>query len=195
MKKIAVIYAGKYGTTERYARWIAEETGAEVIPVREVSAEELADRDIIIFGGAIHAGTIMGIGTLKKLYPKIAEKKILTFAVGLSVSDKEIQAECRELNFTKQSSGFKRLLSGGKPTRMTAREEQFSQLPCWFFPGAYNPSSISGVDRKLMAVVRRMIEGKRPDEITSSERQLLEAIDHGVDCTDRGAIQPLVEAI
>lgn len=195
MKNIVVIYAGKYGATERYARWIAEETGAEVIPESRVSARDLEDKDVIIFGGAIHAGAILGIQTLKKLYPKIAEKKILTFAVGLSVGDKAIQDECRELNFTKQSSGFRRLVSGGRPARMTEREKQFSQLPCWFFPGAYDPSGVSGMDRKLMDVVRRMIQGKTPGEITSSERQLLDAIEHGADYTDRTAIRPLIEAI
>lgn len=195
MKNIAVIYAGKYGTTEKYARWIAEETGAEVIPESSVSAKDLADRDVIIFGGAIHTGGIMGIQTLKKLYPQIAEKKILTFAVGLNVGDKEVQDQCRELNFTKQPSGFKMLVSGGRRGRMTAQEEAFSQLPCWFFPGAYDPSKVSGVDRKVIKLVRRMIEGKRAEEITASERQLLEAIDRGADYTDRAAIRPLIEAI
>lgn len=195
MTNIAVIYAGKYGTTEQYARWIAEETGAALMPENSVSAGELADKDVIIFGGAIHAGAISGISTLKKLYPKIADKKILTFAVGLSVSDPEVQAECRELNFTKQPSGFKRLVSGGRQARMTEQEEAFSQLPCWFFPGAYDPSKVNGMDRKMMAVVRKMISGKRDEEITDAERQLLEAIDHGADYTDKAAIRPLLEAL
>ena len=76
MTNIAVIYAGKYGTTERYARWIAEETGGELMPESGVSVKALADKDVIIFGGAIHAGAILGIQTLKKLYPQIAEKRI-----------------------------------------------------------------------------------------------------------------------
>ena len=195
MTNIAVIYAGKYGTTERYARWIAEETGGELMPESGVSVKALADKDVIIFGGAVHAGAISGIGTLKKLYPQIAEKRILTFAVGLTIGDKETQEECRELNFTKQASGFKRLVSGGKPARMTEQEKAFSQLPCWFFPGAYDPSRVSGMDRKMMAVVRRMIAGKRANEITDAERQLLEAIDHGADYTDKEAIRPLLEAL
>lgn len=195
MKKIAVIYAGKYGSTERYARWIAEETGADLIPERDVKAGDLADTEVIVFGGAVHAGAILGIQTLKKLYPQIAEKKILTFAVGLSMEDMATQQECRELNFTKQPSGFKKLISGGRPPRMTPQEEAFSQLPCWFFPGAYDPGQVSGMDRKLMAVVRRMIAGKPPQEMTETDRKLLEAIDHGADYTDRAAIRPLLEAI
>lgn len=49
MTNIAVIYAGKYGTTERYARWIAEETGGELMPESGVSVKALADKDVIIF--------------------------------------------------------------------------------------------------------------------------------------------------
>lgn len=195
MKKIAVIYAGKYGSTEQYARWIAEETGAELIPESSVSFKALADKEVIVFGGAIHAGAILGIQTLKKLYPQIADKKILTFAVGLGIEDKATQEECRELNFTKQSSGFKKLISGGRPARMTQQEEAFSRLPCWFFPGAYDPGRVSGMDRKMMAVVRRMIAGKSPQEMTDADQKLLEAIEHGADYTDRLRIQPLLEAI
>ena len=78
---------------------------------------------------------------------------------------------------------------------MTGQEKAVSQLPCLFFPGAYDPSRVSGMDRKMMAVVRRMIAGKRANEITDAERQLLEAIDHGADYTDKEAIRPLLEAL
>ena len=30
MEKVAVVYAGKYGTTKRYGQWICEETGGEI---------------------------------------------------------------------------------------------------------------------------------------------------------------------
>lgn len=192
--KAAVIYAGKYGTTERYARWIGEEVGGDLFPQKECRVKDLEDYDVIVFGGAIHAGAIMGIDFLRKNFGALKDKKILTFAVGLNVFDEEACRECRELNFVKQPSGLKRLLSGGNAAaRMSDEEERFSQLPCWFFPGAYDPQKVTGMDKKMMGVVGRMIGGKRQEEITGAERLLLQAIEDGADYVDKEAIRPLIE--
>ena len=40
MKSI-VVYESKYGSTERYAKWIGEELGCRVSNISEVSLEEL----------------------------------------------------------------------------------------------------------------------------------------------------------
>ena len=56
--KIAVIYASKYGSTETYARWIAEELDAGLYLVKAVSAEMLQDYDAVIYGGGLYAGGV-----------------------------------------------------------------------------------------------------------------------------------------
>ena len=38
---VAVIYKSKYGSTKRYARWIAEEVHADLYDASDVEAEEL----------------------------------------------------------------------------------------------------------------------------------------------------------
>lgn len=193
MKKVAVIFEGKYGTTEQYARWICEETGGDLYRAGQCSGKKLAEYDVIVFGGAVHAGGILGIKNLKQLYPAIADKQVLTFAVGLSVDDPETQRQCREVNFEKQPSGFKQLLH--LPVRMTETEERFSGLPCWFFRGAYNPEKVSGTDKAMMSVVKKMIEGKRESDRTESEKELLDAIRNGADYVQRSCIEPLIKEI
>ena len=59
MKKTALIYHSKHGSTEKYAKWIAEETGADLFKDGEVKASDLAGYERIIYGGAIHSGGIM----------------------------------------------------------------------------------------------------------------------------------------
>lgn len=173
MKNIAVVYCSKYGSTERYAQWIAEETGARLYREKECSYRDIADCDTVIFGGAIHAGGILGLKFIQKNLSRLQGKRLFVFAVGLNVDDEENQKQCLEINFKKK----------------------MKDIPCFFFRGAYDPSQITGLDKTLMGVVRKMIAGKKPAEITGSEEELLRAIDHGADYVDRSYIRPLIEAV
>ncbi len=196
MSNIAVIYAGKYGTTEQYARWICEETGGDLFAVEKCSEKLLIDYEVIIFGGAVHAGRILGMDRLRKWYPKICQKKIVVYAVGLNVEDENARQELRELNFFKQESSFKMILrQAGAKHKLSEEEERFSKLPCFFFRGAYDPTRVSGGDKMMMGVVKKMIAGKPASQLTDSEHELLAAIQEGADYTDRTAIIPLVQEI
>ena len=111
MGKVAVVYAGKYGTTKQYGQWICEETGGALFAADQCSEKLLEDYDVIVFGGAVHAGRILGMDRLRKWYPKLCQKKIAVYAVGLNVEDENARAELRELNFFKQESSFKMIFS------------------------------------------------------------------------------------
>lgn len=171
--KIAVIYTSKYGTTERYAKWIADDTGADLLRQDDCRVKDLEKYDCLVFGGPIHAGGILGIRFLQKNYKKLSDKKIFVFAVGLNVEDLAIRQECREINFVKA----------------------IKELPCYFLRGGYDPSRVTGLDKGLMGVVKKMIAGKNPSDLTGSERELLKAIEEGADYTDHAAVYDLVNAI
>lgn len=197
MSKVAVIFEGKYGTTEQYAKWICEETGGNLFQMGQVKAAELSDYDTIVFGGAIHAGGILGMDKFRKLYPQIQDKQILTFAVGLNTEDEAARAECRELNFQKRESSLMMLVRKGVRIPQLPNEERdrFKNLPCYFFRGAYDPAKVSGMDKTVMGVVRRMISGKAESERSQSEQELLLAVKQGADFVDRKYIEPLVAEI
>lgn len=194
MSKIAVIYAGKYGSTEKYAGWIAEDTGADIFSASKCKVADVMDYDTIVFGGAIHAGGIMGFDFIKKNIGKLSEKKLLVFAVGLNVDDEEARKECVELNFFRQPFAISRI-TGVAKRKLSENEERLSRIPCYFLKGAYDPAKVSGMDKQMMGVVKKMISGKPSLEITESEQELLKAIENGADYTDRAEILPIVEAV
>ena len=66
MEKVAVIYEGKYGSTEQYAKWICEETSGDLFSLEEAVKTDLAVYDAVVFGGAIHAGGILASISSKK---------------------------------------------------------------------------------------------------------------------------------
>ena len=86
--KILVIYKTKYGSTEQYAKWIAEELNADIYPVAEVTRDTLSAYDVIIFGGYLHIGKIVGIEIVTQNWSILETKKIIVFSVSGSPPEK-----------------------------------------------------------------------------------------------------------
>ena len=53
--KIALVYKSSTGFTERYAEYIAEKTGAELVKYSERKRVKSSDYDILVFGSSIIA--------------------------------------------------------------------------------------------------------------------------------------------
>lgn len=171
MEKTAVIYKSKRGATEKYAKWIGEELDCPVIPAKEFRKQDFAKYDNIIFGGGVQAGGIMGLELISKNMSCLADKKIVIFAVGLNVMDTEMRMQLREINFDKK---------------------ELKGLTCYYCPGAYDPAKVKGIDAGIMKMVLKMLEGKKPAEVTDSDRKLKDAVKNGADLTDRKYIEPIV---
>lgn len=167
MKKTAVVYTSKYGSAEKYARWLAEDIGADLF-TSDVKSSELSEYERIVFGGGLHAGGIEGMGRYKKIFKAHPDKEYVAFAVGLNLGDAE-KRECREINFRKA----------------------MTDIPCFFFRGAYYPEKVRGFDKSLMKFVRKAIEKKSESERTDDESALLDAIVNGADHVDRSALAPM----
>lgn len=165
--RIAVVYTSNYGSAKQYAQWISEETGAEVFESSKCKAKELENFDTIIVGGGILAGSIEGIGFLKKNIKKLMGKKIIAYAVGLNVYDQKSCDECLEKNFTRKISG----------------------IPCFFLPGEYFPEKVTKGDRMLMNIVISRLEGK--SHRTEDENLMLNVMKNGGDLKSKGALEPL----
>lgn len=195
MEKVAVIYEGKYGSTKQYAKWICEETSGDLFSLEEAVKTDLTAYDAVVFGGAIHAGGILGIDKFKKIFKKIMDKRVYTFAVGLNIDDEAARKECIELNFEKQEYVVRKAVTWVFGRRIPEAEVRFGKLPCWFFKGAYDPAGITGADKTVMGVVKKMIGGKPRSERTESEQQLLEAVENGADYVDKSYIKDLVDAV
>lgn len=80
--KIAVVYKTKYGSTKKYAGWIAGELKSDLIDRRKISIGDLAVYDTIVYGGSLHAGGISGYDIISKNLKKLDGKRIAVFSVG-----------------------------------------------------------------------------------------------------------------
>ena len=138
MSKI-VVYQSSTGFTRKYANWIAEELGCEAKEYKSVKPSELAEYDMVIYGGWLMANMVYGYNKIKALNLK----NVVVFADGMSVPSQEF-------------------------TDKLAEQNQISRDRLFYFEGGYNPKGISFVKRIMMNMIKKSLQkkaDKTPDDI------------------------------
>ncbi len=100
MKKI-VIYETTYGSTESYAKQIAEELGATIKKHDQIEVEKLADYDLVIIGTCLLSGKIYDTERIEQWISTYPDKIWGLFTVGLSNPSLTDFDEIFEQNFSK----------------------------------------------------------------------------------------------
>jgi menaquinone-dependent protoporphyrinogen IX oxidase len=115
MAKVAVVYKSKYGSTEKYASWIAEDSKADLFKCSETKIDKLKEYDTIVYCGGLYAGGILGFSLIKKNYSKLSNKKIIVVAVGATLKKDNAANEVKNNNITPemQNNIYFFLLRGG----------------------------------------------------------------------------------
>ena len=172
MKSIAIVYKSKYGSTKKYAQWIAKETGGELFESSEISIKQLREYDVIVYGGGLYASGIAGISTISKNFEVFREKKIVVFTVGLASTDRdEVFEPIINKNFSKQMQG---------------------NIKFFHLRGGIDYSKLGIIHKPMMAMLKIMISRKNPEELSSDDREILATYGKRVDFTDKNTIEPLL---
>lgn len=172
MGKKVIIYGSKYGTTEKYAKWIAAATGAELMKYKEASIEKLQKYDTIIYGGGLYGTRILGFKALKKSYGELKNKKIVVFAVGASRESREVIARIKAINFT---------------------DEMKHNIQLFYLRGGLNYPAMSTKDRLLMLMLKVSIKVRKEEKRDADMNSILATYGKKVDFTQRSAIQPIIK--
>ncbi|WP_138204998.1 flavodoxin domain-containing protein [Haloimpatiens lingqiaonensis] len=173
--KIVVIYKSKYGSSKKYAQWIAEEVKGDLFDASEIKVEMLKEYDTIVYGGGLYASGISGISLITKNFDIIKYKKIIVYTVGLASTDKkEVFAPIIEKNFPK---------------------EIIDNIKFFHFRGGIDYKKLSLVHKAMMAMLKKVVSKKPEDKLTDDDKELLATYGDKVDFTDRSAIVTLVNYI
>ncbi|MBQ8562527.1 MAG: flavodoxin [Firmicutes bacterium] len=170
MERTIVIYKSKYGATEQYARWIAEELDCDLVRAEDFKARNLDNYDNIIYGGGLQAGGIKGFDLIRKNRRRLEGKKVVIFVVGLSVDDKENRMEVRDINLDKK---------------------ELKGLTLYYCKGAFKPEAVSGIDKGIIKVCLNMLEPHRFVG-TDAQKQLYKDMTEGANYVDKKYIEPIV---
>lgn len=171
MKNI-VVYKSKYGSTEKYAKWIGEELNCKVSKIGNINIDDLLNYDNIVFGGWLHAGSIKGFKQIYKDIDKLKNKNLIVFSVGLSIMDDKILKEVNKNNF-KDTDNIKH----------------------FYLRGAFNYKNLTAPDKLMMNMFKMILKRQKEEEMDENTKGMLEAYTTPVDFTDKDSIKPIIDAI
>jgi menaquinone-dependent protoporphyrinogen IX oxidase len=177
MKKCIVVYESKYGTTKKYAEWIAEDLCADLVERKVASADALAGYDVIIYGGGLYAGGVSGLPFITKNFDKIKDKRILLFTCGLG--DPKVSENVESIQ-----KGLAKVLS----------PEMQQVVEIFHLRGGMDYSKLSFMHKSMMSMVQKSVAKKDPEKRTQEDIEMLETYGKVVDFTDRSTIKPLVDS-
>lgn len=173
MDKIAVVYKSKYGSTKKYAQWIADDAKAVLYECSQVDINKLMEYDTIIYGGGLYASGIAGVSIITKNYNLIKDKSIIVFTVGLAGNEnKEIFTSIIEKNFPS--------------------EEMRESIKFFHLRGGIDYKKLGIVHKSMMAMLKIMLSKKDASELSNEDKELLATYGGKVDFTDRTTIKPLI---
>lgn len=171
MSCTAVVYKTKYGSTKKYAEWIAKTLDADLFNVAVIHAMELQNYRTIILGGGLYASGILGSDFITKNYDLLKDKNIVVFTVGLANPKLTDYSNIIEKNFPPEIRKAVRI---------------------FHLRGAIDYKNINLKHKAMMSLlvkkVSRIDEKDRDDEMN----QMLDTYGQTVDFTDEASIAELI---
>ena len=170
--KIVVIYNSQTGFTKRYAKWIAEATGADCFELSEAKKKSMNEYDAIVFGGFACAGCISKISWFKGNIDKWNNKKLIAFCVGGSpIENPEIDSALRK-NFD---------------------ETQWKKVNVFYCPGGFNYEKMSAAAKFKMKMFLKVLKWKK--DKTKEEEVMIKMIASSYDISDKKYIEPILRCL
>lgn len=167
-----VIYESRYGSTEKYAKWIGEALNCKVIKRENMKKEDLHNYETIIYGGWLHAGFIKGFKSIAKDKDKLKDKNIVVFSVGCSTGKEEELKGVEKMNF-----------------------ENMNNVKHFYLRGAFNYKTLNSGDKVLMNMMKMKLKSIKEEDRDEDTKGMLDAYINPIDFTDKTNISYLVEYV
>lgn len=176
--KCIVTYSSKYGSTEKYAKWIGEALSCEVRDIKSLRPDMLQVYDVIIHGGALYAGGVSGIKHLIKLYPTVNDKKLILFTCGLA-----------DPASSKNVTHIEKGIAEAVPKEMHDNMKQFH------LRGGIDYSRLSLIHRMMMGMLCQTMKKKGYDNLSDEDKLMLDTYGKKIDFSDQSTIRELVDYV
>jgi menaquinone-dependent protoporphyrinogen IX oxidase len=174
LKRIIVLYGTKYGSTKRYAEWIAEKTDAEICELSAFDQSLLQEYAVVLFGSPVYMGKIKYRSFVKRNWRALSSKKVIIFGVTGIPPDDPRQ---------------KRVLQTSLPSKM---REKITYYP---LRGAFNYKELSFTDKLLMSGPQIRLRAECCIKKSNRAKELLARFYSPLDWTDKAAIEPIVTLV
>jgi len=168
-----ILCQSKYGASKKYAEWIAQDTGFNVIETKKADIKNVEKFDTIILGGGVYASAIAGIAFLKKNIGALKGKRIFVYCCGAAPCDEELVESIRKRNL----------------------KDELADIPLFYYQGMWDLNGMKFADRTMCKMYVKMLSKKDPSEMKAWEKPFCENKDKKCDWTDKKFIGPLIEMV
>jgi menaquinone-dependent protoporphyrinogen IX oxidase len=168
--KILILVSSQTGFTMRYADWISEETGADIMRLEEVSDDSVRPYRIIVFGCPIYGNEYHRMRKCREIQKRHPDKKFIFFATGIYPATEKTLGRIQRNNFGNEKD-----------------------VALFYFPGGLKKEKLTGSQRALLGIYKVMM--KRRDDLSEDDRTVLKRMGVSGDYTDRSYIDPLIQLL
>ena len=171
MKKGLIIYQSKYGSTKKYANWLAELTGFDCIDRAKATLKSTLPYQTVVLCGGVYASGIAGLSFLKKYIEQLKGRKIAVFCVGASPYDEKAFRELKAHNL----------------------KNELCDIPLFYGRGAWDMNSMTFKDRTLCKMLQKALSKKDPATYEPWMQACMSAVGKTCDWTDKTYLMPVKE--
>ncbi|MDO5018150.1 MAG: flavodoxin domain-containing protein [Lagierella massiliensis] len=172
--KSLIVYGSKYGSSKKYAKKLSKKLNVDLVDFRNLKLDN--DMDILIYVGALYAGTVVGLSKTLNLYKENNLKKVLIITVGIA-DPKSVE----------NSKNIKEKVYRQTPEKLHRTVEVFNLM------GILNYSKLSFKHKIMMKFLYYSLK-KTPIEKQNEEtKRFLSTYNKEVNFEDFNTLEPIVK--
>ena len=171
--KTLIIYTSQTGFTKRYAEWLADRTGGDLLDLKAAqkkSADYFKSYDAICYGGWLRAARIVKVNWFLGKAVNWKDKRLALFCVGGSPNDNpDIDVALHNM----------------------LTDEQRNYIRAFYCQGGFNYEKMNAPSKLAMKMFISTLKKKK--DATEEEKKMVEVMSSSYDISDVKFIEPIVD--
>ena len=172
--KTLIIYTSQTGFTKKYADWLAQKTGGDLLDLKDAQKKKndafFEDYEAIVYGGWVMAASVVKVKWFLNRAASWKGKKLAIYCVGGSPNDNP-DVEVMLKNMLDQ--------------------EQREYIKAFYCQGGFNYERMNAPSRLAMKMFVSALEKKK--DPTEEEKIMTEMVAKSYDISDEKYLEPLIE--
>ena len=171
--KTLIIYTSQTGFTKKYADWLAQKTGGDLLDLKDAQKKNDAffeDYEAIVYGGWVMAASVVKVKWFLNKAASWKGKKLAIYCVGGSPNDNpDVEVMLKNL----------------------LTDEQREYIRAFYCQGGFNYERMNAPSRLAMKMFVSALKKKK--DPTEEEKIMTEMVAKSYDISDEKYLEPLIE--
>lgn len=171
--KTLIIYTSQTGFTKKYAEWLAQKTGGDMLELKEVQKKDdafFSGYEAIVYGGWVMAASVVKVKWFLNKAASWKDKKLAIYCVGGSPNDNpDVEVMLNKL----------------------LDQEQREYIKAFYCQGGFNYERMNAPSRLAMKMFVSALKKKK--DPTEEEKIMTQMVATSYDISDEKYLEPIVD--